>query len=122
MTPEQVAECEKRHRRESRDLADKELAMFYANLEPKDWLFDGRALKMTNERDREMWRQLRWNEAWIDMGPSPAGNPGPYWKVPRTADGDETVHRLYPKVLRTRHLLVIRAAMILALRKYESET
>lgn len=49
--------------------------------------------------------QKRWDgmgfdfsRAWVDDGPSPAGNPGPYLKVPRiTAQGDETVHRIYPR-------------------------
>lgn len=35
-----------------------------------------------------------WDRAWVDPGPSPAGNAGPYLKVPR--DDDETVHRVYP--------------------------
>lgn len=34
-----------------------------------------------------------WADAWIDGGPSPAGNPGPYFKVP--LDGGDTVHRIY---------------------------
>lgn len=36
------------------------------------------------------------SKAWVDKGPSPAGNTGPYLKVPRR-DG-ETTHRLYPRV------------------------
>ncbi len=46
--------------------------------------------------------QLRWDHAWVDAGPSPAGNPGPYLKLP-VSDivmmglGEETVHRIYPR-------------------------
>lgn len=36
----------------------------------------------------------RWDRAWVDPGPSPAGNAGPYLKVPR--GDDQTVHRVYP--------------------------
>lgn len=47
------------------------------------------------------------SQAWVDPGPSPAGNPGPYLKarVTRAAlkeagwtEGDEIVDRLYPRV------------------------
>ena len=34
--------------------------------------------------------------AWVDPGPSPAGNPGPYLKAPRPRT--DTVHRLYPRL------------------------
>lgn len=37
-----------------------------------------------------------WSQAVIDAGPSPAGNPGPYIKVPSTAHG--AWHRIYPRV------------------------
>jgi len=47
------------------------------------------------------WGELHWDEAWIDPGPSPVGNPGPYLKVPRTwewdGSGERTVHRIYPR-------------------------
>lgn len=36
-----------------------------------------------------------WSQGWIDPGPSPAGNPGPYLKLPHKTD--ETVHRVYPR-------------------------
>ena len=48
--------------------------------------------------------QFHWDRAWIDNGPSPAGNAGPYLKLPvingAMVDGseDETVHRIYPKM------------------------
>jgi hypothetical protein len=48
--------------------------------------------------------QFHWDRAWIDNGPSPAGNAGPYLKLPvsnlemRDGGDDETVHRIYPQV------------------------
>lgn len=39
--------------------------------------------------------EFDWPNAWIDPGPSPAGNPGPYLKVARTSSA--TVHRIYPQ-------------------------
>jgi len=41
------------------------------------------------------WPDLDLTEAWLDKGPSPAGNAGPYLKVP---GGDESVHRVYSRV------------------------
>lgn len=34
-------------------------------------------------------------EGWLDPGPSPTGNEGPYLKTPRTWEGGPTTHRLY---------------------------
>lgn len=42
----------------------------------------------------EAWGDLDFAGAWVDNGPSPAGNDGPYLKVPYPSEG--TVHRLYP--------------------------
>lgn len=56
----------------------------------KDWLCDGYTVT------EEQWAELDWSRAWLDMGPSPAGNLGPYWKVP--LKNGETVHRLYPRL------------------------
>lgn len=49
--------------------------------------------------------QKRWaamgfdfSRAWVDPGPSPAGNPGPYLQVPAIRGGEETWHRIYPRV------------------------
>lgn len=69
-----------------------------AHLTHKDWLLDGR--KIQGAAMLAMWNDLDWPKAWIDLGPSPAGNPGPYWHVPLRS-GD-TSHRLYPKVLQTK--------------------
>lgn len=38
------------------------------------------------------------SQAWMDAGPSPAGNAGPYLKVPAHREGRETVHRVSPRV------------------------
>lgn len=51
---------------------------------------------------RKQWSELRLDESWVDGGPSPAGNAGPYLKTPRMAvweDGseDRLVHRIYPR-------------------------
>lgn len=76
-------------------------------LDHRDWLFDGHPIRGT-----EMlcaWGELDWTRAYVDMGPSIAGNLGPYWHVPRPSM--ETVHRLYPKVLTTKWLGVIREAV-----------
>jgi hypothetical protein len=40
---------------------------------------------------------VHWDRAWIDPGPSPAGNSGPYVKVPISIDRNEVVERVYPK-------------------------
>jgi hypothetical protein len=45
---------------------------------------------------KEQWAELDWHNAWVDPGPSPAGNRGPYWKVPCPRDG--TVHRVYSRI------------------------
>lgn len=45
---------------------------------------------------KEDWPRLDFNDAFVDAGPSPAGNPGPYLKVARPDDG--TRHRVYPRV------------------------
>jgi len=44
---------------------------------------------------QERWDSLHFEDAWIDKGPSPSGNPGPYLKVP---DTDSVVHRIYPRI------------------------
>lgn len=49
----------------------------------------------------EQWEALQFDRAWIDPGPSPAGNAGPYLKVPRDLNeseegADSFIHRVYP--------------------------
>lgn len=73
----------------------------------RDWLFDGHAIR--SEAMIEKWNDLDWSKAWVDMGPSTAGNLGPYWHVPLRSE--DTVHRLYPKLLQSKWLLVVRQAV-----------
>lgn len=85
-------------------------------LSHKDWLFDGSPIKSDVAIAR--FNNLDWENAWLDMGPSIAGNLGPYWHVPlketvingEVYDFGDTVHRLYPKVLDSKWLWVIRQA------------
>lgn len=45
-------------------------------------------------------RSPHFDRAWVDNGPSPAGNPGPYLKLPYSGGdfgGDECVERVYPR-------------------------
>lgn len=72
----------------------------------EDWLFDGRRIRSDVMRAR--FANLDWSNARVDMGPSIAGNLGPYWHVP--LPNEQTVHRLYPKVLKSKWLGVIRQA------------
>jgi hypothetical protein len=50
-----------------------------------------------------IWKTYDFSRAWVDPGPSPAGNEGPYLKAPRPvfdSDGkavDEVIDRIYPK-------------------------
>lgn len=82
-------------------------------LSHKDWLFDGSPIRSPVMIAR--FNNLDWDNAYVDLGPSIAGNPGPYWHVPLKEtwiDGDlydcgDTVHRLYPKVLRTKWAMLI---------------
>jgi hypothetical protein len=84
-------------------MAEPVLPDWLEGLTHKDFLFDG--VKCTEE----IWAELDWSRAYVDMGPSPAGNVGPYWHVPRPYE--DTVHRLYPKVLKSKWLLLIRRAV-----------
>ncbi|NIO76314.1 MAG: hypothetical protein GTN69_10630 [Armatimonadetes bacterium] len=50
---------------------------------------------------RSDWQYLDWSKARVDIGPSPAGNPGPYFHVPfrRPDYGDDCpIYRVYPRV------------------------
>lgn len=83
------------------------------DLSHKDWLFDGHPV--TGKVMLTRFANLDWDKAWIDLGPSFAGNLGPYWHVPlkeTIIDGElydcgDTVHRLYPKVLQSRWAMLI---------------
>lgn len=84
-----------------------ELPEWMRELDRRDFLFNG-----DRPCPEEIWRQLDWAKAYVDMGPSPSGNLGPYWHVPRITEGGERlVHRLYPKLLMTKWLLLVRQAV-----------
>jgi hypothetical protein len=82
-------------------------------LSHKDWLFDGSPIKGPVMLAR--FSNLDWEKAYVDLGPSIAGNLGPYWHVPlketiidgELYDAGDTVHRLYPKVLQSKWALLI---------------
>ena len=63
---------------------------------PGNSLFNGG--KWSALHKRQEWD---WKGAWVDGGPSPMGNPGPYLKLPWKAGDDEfagSVHRIYPVI------------------------
>jgi len=41
--------------------------------------------------------KILWDEAFVDPGPSPIGNPGPYLQLPYVRDDDRLVERIYPR-------------------------
>lgn len=51
---------------------------------------------------KRLWPSLQLDKAWLDPGPSPAGNEGPYlkcpWQHPDDARPDERVSRVYPRL------------------------
>ena len=116
-TPDLMAQLEAERNERAAQVAK----LWRENLSPSDWLFDGSPVRGKVMLAR--FANLEWDKAWIDLGPSIAGNLGPYWHVPLKEtwiDGDlydcgETVHRLYPKVLQSKWALLILHAC------YESE-
>jgi hypothetical protein len=86
-------------------------------LSHKDWLFDGQPIH--GDVMLERWHGLDWSKAWMDMGPSPMGNPGPYWHVPLPSE--ETAHRLYPKLLQSKWLWVVRQVAVAAAARVTSD-
>ncbi len=52
----------------------------------------------------QKWAKIQlwdWVKAWVDKGPSPAGNPGPYLHLPWKSGDDQwegSSHRIYPKL------------------------
>lgn len=119
ITPELEAQIEAERNERAAEVA----RVWRKDLTHKDWLFDGSPI-----RGRVLmayFDNLDWDKAWIDLGPSIAGNLGPYWHVPlkqTVIDGEvyacgETVHRLYPKVLQSRWALLVLHACNEAARK-----
>lgn len=81
-----------------------DLPAWMAGLTRTDFLYNGH-----KPADEATWADLDWSRAYVDMGPSPMGNLGPYWHVPRKSA--DTVHRLYPTLLKTKWLLLVRQAI-----------
>lgn len=75
------------------------------DLSHKDWLLDGRPVRGTFLLEK--FKNLDWDKAWVDLGPSIAGNLGPYWHVPMKEGHGDTTHRLYPKVLQSKWAMLI---------------
>lgn len=98
---------------ERKELAAEIAKKWRDGLSHKDWLFDGAPIRGPVMIAR--FNNLDWDNAWIDLGPSIAGNLGPYWHVPlretiidgKLYDCGDTVHRLYPKVLESKWALLI---------------
>lgn len=94
-------------------LASEVASSWRKGLSHKDWLLDGYPIRGPVQIER--FNNLDWESAWVDLGPSIAGNLGPYWHVPlkeTVIDGEvydlgDTVHRLYPKVLQSKWALLI---------------
>lgn len=109
ITPELMAQIEAERKARAAEIAK----IWRDGLSHKDWLFDGSPVRGRVMEER--FKNLDWDKAWIDLGPSIAGNLGPYWHVPlrRTVidgelyDDGDTVHRLYPKVLQSKWALLI---------------
>jgi hypothetical protein len=59
----------------------------------------GNSLVDGHKPSHHEWNRLDFSRAWIDPGPSPAGNEGPYLHVPTNEENemDQTVHRIYPR-------------------------
>jgi hypothetical protein len=124
ITPELMAQIEAERQERAAHIA----AMWRDGLTHKDWLFDGSPIR--GAIMLAMFDNLDWSKAWIDFGPSIAGNLGPYWHVPLKetwVHGElyacgETVHRLYPKVLQSKWAMLILHACNEAARKRVEQT
>lgn len=73
------------------------LPAWHGELKPSDWMINGEPIRGAHRLLQ--WEKLDWTRARIDMGPSPAGNHGPYWHVPWQLEGEELWARLYPKLI-----------------------
>jgi hypothetical protein len=124
MTPELMEQI----RAERKERAAQVAKVWREELSYKDWLFDGHPIRGKVMLAR--FENLDWANAWMDLGPSIAGNLGPYWHVPlkRTVidgelyDDGDTVHRLYPKVLQSKWALLILHACNEAGRRSDEQT
>ena len=64
----------------------------------QDSNIDGSGRRVPYRLDGATWADFDFGAAFVDGGPSPAGNAGPYLKAPLTWGGvrNHTTHRLYP--------------------------
>lgn len=98
---------------ERKELAAEVAKIWREGLSHKDWLFDGSRIRGPVMIAR--FNNLDWEKAYVDLGPSIAGNFGPYWHVPLKEtwidgtlyDCGDTVHRLYPKVIQSKWAMLI---------------
>lgn len=110
-------------------MSEPTIGWWQGGLSHKDWLFDGYPIRGPVMMAR--FANLDWERAWVDVGPSVAGNPGPYWHVPLKGptfvdeeeyDFGDTTHRLYPKLLTTKWLPVVQQAMTEVRKRAEMAT
>lgn len=109
ITPKLATEIEVARKERAATVAE----IWRDDLSYKDWLFDGRPVR--GEVMIARFNNLDWEKSWVDLGPSIAGNQGPYWHVPlketwingEIYDCGDTVHRLYPKVLQSKWAMLI---------------
>ncbi len=109
LSPELLAQIET----ERKERAARVAKIWRDGLSHKDWLFDGSPVRGRVMEER--FKNLDWENAYVDLGPSIAGNFGPYWHVPlkeTIIDGElydcgDTVHRLYPKLLQTKWAMLV---------------
>lgn len=79
------------HGFEIRDILSKPDCVIYRPVMQTNSLVDGYV------PSDSIWDGLRLARAWVDGGPSPAGNTGPYLQAPRYTPNDKYVHRIYSK-------------------------
>lgn len=110
VSPELLAQIETQRQERAAEVSK----VWRDGLSHKDWLFDGSPIRGPVMLAR--FNNLDWPNAWVDLGPSIAGNLGPYWHVPlkeTVIDGElyddcgDTVHRLYPKVMQSKWAMLI---------------
>jgi hypothetical protein len=113
MHGEIVRRAEEQAEAQRAEIAAEVASSWREGLSHKDWLFDGQPIRGPVMIAR--FDNLDWEKARVDLGPSVAGNLGPYWHVPlretiidgEVYDEGDTVHRLYPKVLQSKWALLI---------------
>jgi len=64
-------------------------------LTPRNTWFDGNPWPQWASSNLSQWD---WDNAFVDQGPSPVGNPGPYLHLPHIDKETFGTHRIYPRV------------------------